>query len=341
MAPMLEAVARYLRAMRDCSYACGLVRHMRLSRLALLAVLVLVFSASIQFHRLPAAYAAPAASRSYYEHNVSTSALYDQGCSEAGTGHSGVAILDFGRPAYDSSTGAYGTVDFDGHFVQNSSILDATESYAKGWFHCKTSNTQWVQIARGTTNNCKTGTGCSGNTVPNANTAGEYWGQRVNDLNSYISAQGGANQQEGTGAFDAEPKWDTGYTSTGDFRYSYNNNTGHPLYDYGSAEPGYWTNDQLWKVSYEGDDYPFPEVYGCCHSGQISDWLNVDDWAKANNKGYYVEGVTNDYNSGSTCNSSYTADDAWTNTLARIQNDSNAYYQATIPDLTRLPCGTS
>lgn len=315
----------------------------RLRRLALLGALLLVVSALMQFSWLPVAFAAPTYIQSYYEHTVNQTDLYDQGCTEAGYGVSAVAILDFGRPAYNSSTGAYGTIDFNGSYVSNTDILYATEAYARGWYACRTSGSQTVTVGRGTSNYCNTGTNsnCT-DTVPDAETAGTYWAQRVNELNSYISANGGQGQEAGAGGMDAEPNYDPEYTKTLHFTSYYNNNTSSPFLDYGSAEPGYWSNSNLWYISFGApDDAPFPEIYGCCHSGMIQDWLTVDGWAKANNEGYSVIGVTNDYNSANTCNNTYTPDDAWNNMLSAIKNDSSAYYQSSIQYLTRLPCGTA
>lgn len=322
-------------------YALG---RLRLS-LYTLGVLTLLSSAIVAVEApLDAANAAtaPAYTFSMYEHNVGNDTLEDQGYAEGQTGTSGTVILDFGRPAYQSSTGDYGTIDFDGNFVSNSQILSAMEHYAVGWVSGSTSSNQFIDIARGTSNNQNAGScsGC-GYRVPDETSAGTSWASRVNDLSSWINSNYPGSGMFAVGAIDAEPAYDSGYTATRDFVDSYNSSTTELFVDYGSAEPGIWTDSQLFHISFNGDDVPFPEIYGCCHAGEVQDWLTVDDWGTVNKGGYFVDGVTSDYHPNTSCNGSYKPSDSWNAMLSGINNDGNATPQSTIPRLTKLECGTA
>ena len=307
--------------------------------LSLLLSVALMASAMVLLRPVEAL-AAPVHTVSIYEHTVDTGALTSQGCTAGTRGATGYNILDFGRPAY--SGGVYGTIDFNGDFVSTSSIRNAVEAYADGWYGCSGFDPT-VIIAMGTTNFCQAGSqsSCS-RRVTNETAAGADFAAKVTSIESYMNSHGYASQEVAAGAMDAEPGtgYDPNYTSTGDFTDAYNSGSSYLFLDFGSADPGFWSNDQLWRQSYRGDDFAFPEIYGCCHSGMVQDWLLVDDWAKSRSKGYVIAGVTSDYNSGNACQNYYTSAQSWSAMLNGIQNDSNAYYQSSISALTILQCNT-
>jgi hypothetical protein len=170
----------------------------------------------------PAAAAYPYVTTSHYESTTSTSTLYSQGCSAGSAGAVGSIILDFGRPAYRA--GAYGTMLFgSGGFASNVSILQGMKAFADGYWNCSPVRTQ-VIIARGTSNYCPEGSGCSLPT-PSFTAAGSYWGGRTDDLATYIANSGYSSQETSAAAVDAEPAWDPDYTSTHDFISGYNSAT--------------------------------------------------------------------------------------------------------------------
>jgi hypothetical protein len=70
----------------------------------------------------------------------------------------------------------------------------------------------------------------------------------------------------------------------------------HILWDYGSNEAGWWTNDREWYAAY-GDvpQHDFGQVYTL---GMAQDWENLAYWADTAGGGYrgfWVSGVTNQY----------------------------------------------
>jgi len=175
--------------------------------------------------------------------------------------------------------------------------------------------------------------------VPSIATAGAKLATYVEDVRTYIVDGGYDSQEAAAAGVDAEPAYDSAYTDTGSFVDNFNAGSGANMFDFGSAETGYWSNSQLYHVSWgASDDSPVPEVYGCCHASMVNEWLTIDEYAKSNSLGYSVLGVTSDYNSANSCNKTYTPDDSWNAMLAGIEGDSGAYYQSTIDYLTRLPC---
>src|SRR5438067_4838015 len=132
----------------------------------------------------------PYTTRSIYEFSVSTTALYNQGKSAGLSGATGVVILDFGRPAYYN--GAYGTIDFGGHFDSNTRILAAAEAYARGYYNNYVNGSAFLSIALGLNNSCSGSTPnppeCANpsKVPPSFYDAGFYWAQRVSDFENYI-----------------------------------------------------------------------------------------------------------------------------------------------------------
>jgi hypothetical protein len=263
----------------------------RIRRTALSLATAVAAFAALQLVLPALASAYPPTTTAYYEGTTSTTTLYNQGCSagQSLSGGNGLAVLDFGRPAY--SNGAYGTIDFNGNFETNTAILNGIKAYADGYWACSPVGGPTMNISRGTSNYCP---GCSSFGVPDYTSAGSFWAQRVNDLASYISSSGYSSQEISTGADDAEPAWDSGYTATSNFITGYTNSSNaHTLFDYGSMEGGYWTQEQAWTVAYSGYDYPLPEVYV---DGQAQEWENLSLYSVSTH-GYPMifRGVTSEY----------------------------------------------
>jgi hypothetical protein len=265
---------------------------------------------------------------------------YSQGFADASSGKSGIYILGFGHPA-EASGANYGAWDYGGHFLSNLDIATAMENYVDGWWDGKTGGTEFVSLARGTVNNCLDSC-ASQDGVPAADlpTAGEFWGNRVDGLQIYIYNHSRDSQMSPAGGIDAEPGpgYDTGYTDTKDFVDGYIGATGWTNYDWGSAEQGYWTNQNLWHISYSSNEEPLPKLTKAAHVGQANNWLAIDEWAKSNSKGYSVLATRDDYNGSSSCNNTFTPGDAWNYMLDQIQADSSAYYQSDMPYDMNRPC---
>lgn len=282
----------------------------------------------------------PFITRSYYEHTDDTTTLWNQGCDAGNAGANGLVILDFGRQAY--SNGAYGTFDFGDHFDPYGDVLAAAESYADGFWVCTPVNGPYMTIAIGTVNNCPVGHSCAyqitsydGSATPNFKTAGTHLGNYVDAFNNYITSPPSYGSQEsGSGAYDAEPGYDPDYSSTYNFTIGYNNGTGWPFFDDGSADPGVWSLDKSYYVAYGAlDDFPLPEIY---YSDLAPEWEQISNWGAANGTygRMWFEGPTVEQRDGYSCG--LTGHAAYDALLNAIQP-----YQSSMDYITDLPCYTS
>jgi hypothetical protein len=136
-----------------------------------------------------------------------------------------------------------------------------------------------------------------------------------------------------------EPAWEPGYTHTRDFVAGYNGSTTEPeaLYDYGSAEPGYWTTAEEYYVAYGAlYDFPLPEIY---YSGQPPEWEQISLWGSANGAygAVYFPGVMSQYRDGYGCG--FTPHESYDRLIAALQSHS-ATYQASLDYVTNMVCGT-
>jgi hypothetical protein len=288
----------------------------------------LVLAACLVRATTPASAAAayPYVTTSQYESTTSTSTLYNQGCSAGSAGAVGAIILDFGRPAYKA--GAYGTMLFgSGGFASNVSILQGMKAFADGYWNCSPVRTQ-VIIARGTSNYCPTGSGCS--LLPPSHTAaGSDWGGRTDDLATYIANSGYSSQETSAAAVDAEPAWDPDYTSTHDFISGYNSATSWFMFDYGSLESGYWSRAAEYYVAYTGANFPFPEIY---YSSMATSWEALELWAVANRgASMLIMGVTSEWPTPGTL----TPHEGYDAMLGELQSHASTY-QSSIDYLTRI-----
>lgn len=228
---------------------------------------------------------APGATTSHYESTTSASVLQSQGCSAA-KGPAGVVVLDFGEPEY-LGNGVYGTYDFGSTTISDSDILHAAANFALGVWDCRGSHS--ITIAIGTSN--------YGSHVSNA--AGVAWGKMVASVESYI-VNNKYNSIEGAdGAIDAETEWNS-FTTTSSFVDGYNSDkNGRWLWDYGDDTPGYWTDYDVWYISYgAGDERPLPEIY--YNADATQDWAPVAQWACSTGRHMYFEGAMAEAVSGTT-----------------------------------------
>lgn len=275
----------------------------------------------------------------------SASTIQSLGCTPGATNKSGLIILDFGKPAYRSSDGVYGTINFDGSgvFVSNAKIQTMMEDFALGWWACAGLNLN-VVIAQGV-NNCASDTNdsncghlpsCDGTNVCNPNwaTAGQNWANKTSGFSDYLNTQGFSSEEAPGAGIDAEPAYNPGYTFSQNFVDSYNSTTGCCLmYDFGAAYGGTWSNAAIYHVAYGASaDVPVPEVYTGTNgpppkSPQADEWAAVNQWATGTTPPHpamYFYGVMCTSGSGYiTCSSAYTA----------MLNDTT---QSSIPYLTKI-----
>jgi hypothetical protein len=95
----------------------------------------------------------PTATASQYENDASPAALYAQGEAAGSAGAQGMVILDFGRPAAETTLG---TITQDDTFASFPSIAAAVESYVAGYFRTAPAGLR-LHVAIGTNDSCGTG----------------------------------------------------------------------------------------------------------------------------------------------------------------------------------------
>jgi len=281
---------------------------------------------------------------SVYETGTDATTLYNQGCTAGKASQSGVVFLDFGRPAFRTSTREYGSIGFAGTFLANLDILAGMEQYAKGYMRCLPSGSSAkLSLARGTNNSCSNEdkvccpNGC-GSQPPSFTAAGNNWAIRTKNLADYLSSQGWTSHLSASAADDAEPAWDPAFTNTGNFLSGFANTYGYTytMWDYGSLEPGYWTSSQEYSVAYGYQpDVPFPEIYS---STSATQWEGLTKWAAANQKKMKFWGVLSQNVSGQSCGLSPTQ--GYDALLAALNGDPSTT-QTSIPYLTDIACGSA
>jgi hypothetical protein len=280
--------------------ACGLV--------------VLVLAADASFPSTAAGVTAmPPMTMSHYEASVDPSTLVAQGRTAGRTGVGGLAILDFGRPAVNGSTS--GTMDFGGNFISLGSISAATLNYVRGYFASAPSALHLV-VAIGTNNSCGTGQPC-GSIVCGCKfepPSFAAWGaqlaaaveQTQSAVNSLRKRSGYTDLVTVVAGDDAEPAFDPEYQNTHDLLAGYADAVGGfqpAMVDFGSADPGFWSNDQLLQVA-DGfaPDVAVPEAY---FASEVSTWASLVSYAKSRGRVLTLFGVLTNTANGYTPRAGY------------------------------------
>ena len=123
------------------------------------------------------------------------------------------------------------------------------------------------------------------------------WGQHLADTVKQLgawskgiaSANGFTDTVRIVAADDAEPAFDPGFNNTKYVMQGYAQGVGGsypPMVDYGSADPGIWSNDQLLQIANGfAPNVAMPEIY---NPSQIGEWAALVAYAKAQ----YGEDVT-------------------------------------------------
>ena len=226
---------------------------------------------------------------SHYEGSANSRTLYAQGAAAGESGSEGLAILDFGRPAVDGSVS--GTVDFHGTFVSFQAIESSTEAYVRGYFDTAPSYLH-LNVAIGTNNSCGTGQPCGGIVCgcelepPSFSAWGAQLATAVEQVQSQAtsikSLSGFTDKVTIMAGDDAEPAFDPGYQNTFDLMAGYARAVGGYLpamVDYGSADPGYWSNAQLLQIANGfSPNLAVPEVYT---QANARSWAELASYAKS------------------------------------------------------------
>jgi hypothetical protein len=204
--------------------------------------------------------------------------------------------LDFGRPASDGTSD--GTLDFARNFLSFAAISAGVENYLMGYYNDAPASTT-LDIAVGTNDSCGVDQPCGAIVCGCPEEPDSYvtWGQElaytVEQLGAWsaqVAAENGfTDTVRVVAADDAEPAFDPGYYNTYYLMQGYAQAVGGsypPMVDYGSADPGIWSDDQLLQVANGfSPNVAMPEVY---NSSQIAEWAALVAYAKAT----YGEDVT-------------------------------------------------
>jgi hypothetical protein len=236
---------------------------------------------------------------SHYEQGASATALYRQGEAAGQAGTQGIVILDFGRPASDGTSD--GTLSLARNFLSFAAINNGVENFIMGYYNYAPANTT-LDVAVGTNDSCGLYQPCGSVVCGCPYEPQNYitWGQELADtveqLGAWSAAFGSVNGFTDTvrvvAADDAEPAFDPGYNNTFYVMQGYAQVVGGsspPMVDYGSADPGIWTEDQLLQVA---NGFPpnvaMPEIYD---PGQVGEWANLVAYAQVHGVNMTVFGV--------------------------------------------------
>jgi hypothetical protein len=243
-----------------------------------------------------AAAAPVAATTSFYEQSGDPANMNLQGANAGLAGAQGIVILDFGRPASDGTSD--GTMDFGYSFLSFADIIGAVQNYIIGYYNSAPSYTT-LDVAVGTNNSCGMFQPCGAVVCgcPDEPSSYVLWGQELANVveqlgawaAQYRSANGFTDTVRVVAGDDAEPAFDPGYYNTYDLMQGYAQAVGGsypPMVDYGSADPGFWSEGQLLQVANGfAPNVAMPEIYS---ADQVSQWADLVSYAQSN----YGEAVT-------------------------------------------------
>ena len=237
----------------------------------------------------PASAAGAGPTTSHYETNASPASLYLQGEAAGQAGIQGIVILDFGRPASNGTSD--GMFDFARNFLLFGAVGTGVESYISGYYNYAPANTT-LDVAVGTNNSCGLYQPCRGIMCGCPDEPGNYitWGQELAhtvELLGLWSAQfravnGFSDTVRVVAGDDAEPAFDPGFNNTEFVMQGYAQAVGgsYPaMVDFGSADPGFWSEDQLYQVANGfSPNVAMPEIY---NTNVIPEWAALVAYAKA------------------------------------------------------------
>lgn len=217
----------------------------------------------------------PPLTTSRYMVTVDPNILYNEGCKQGAAHQAGVVVLDFGQPWYQKGT--YGSVLFNNDFASLSQIATASESFLQGFWDCTPYNGPFITLALGTSN-------YHGKTTY---AHGQAWALAVNQVGSWITAQGFISQETVAGASDMELGWNSvtatrawadGYASKHQyFYYDYGDAAGCPqsaTTGNGSCNHGWRQSDVVYLAWNEESALPLPEIH-TNNGSQAHQWYSL------------------------------------------------------------------
>src|ERR1700677_3731569 len=216
---------------------------------------------------------------SYYESTTDSATLFAQGEAAGEAGAQGLVILDYGRPAV--ADGVAGTMDYSGTFDSLAAIGAATETYVQGYFDTAPSYLH-LDVAIGTNDSCGPGQPCGDVVCGCSDEPPSFsaWGAQLAAEVEQVQEGADASQAQSgftdvvtiDGGEEAEPAFDPEYKNTYDLLACYAgavNGYLPAMIDFGSADPGYWSEAQLLQVA---DGFPpdvaVPEMYSATDGAQ-------------------------------------------------------------------------
>jgi len=233
----------------------------------------------------------PPVTVSRYLGQAGTDVFERYGCKQAQemqAGQDGVAVLLFGKPAYNSSTEQYGTklLNNSNTFTSTVDISRSAELWVEGFWRCKQPNNSRITLAIGTSN--------SGLTSEISHRHAEAWAALVDDVAEYVKSKkyperitiaAASNIELNWSPPDIARGWVLTYTITAHQRlYVIGDCSGCPY----SERPGWvpdnnWTQEDIWYVNWGAyRSYPIPEVYNEW-GVSAAQWQAVARWAVDNN----------------------------------------------------------
>jgi hypothetical protein len=226
---------------------------------------------------------------SFYEKSASTTALFRQGQAAGQADAQGIIILDFGRPASDGTSD--GTLDFSREYLSFADISAGVENFIMGYYDTAPPQTT-LDVAVGTNDSCGLYQPCGAIVCGCPYEPENYitWGQElaytVEQLGGWsaqvASSNGFTDTVRVVAGDDAEPAFDPGFYNTYYVMQGYTQVVGGsypPMVDFGSADPGIWSNDQLLQVANGfSPNVAMPEIY---NANQIGEWAALVAYAKA------------------------------------------------------------
>lgn len=206
----------------------------------------------------------PRATTSRYVVTRDWNTLWNQGCNQARSGESGIVVLDFGDPDYNTDTRRYGTklLGWSRPFVSVDEIWSLTAQFLQGYANASCNPTgKHIYLAVGTNNN--------GTKVTREH--GIAWAQLVENVHQTITYPPSlADKVTAAGAIDAEIGWNSatitrawvdGYKSITSRRYYNFGDCAGCNYPTGVPSNG-WTWNDVWYISYGAlPAYPLPLIY--------------------------------------------------------------------------------
>lgn len=249
----------------------------------------------------PASNKPPPYSTSFYMNTKNPQVYYNIGCDHgkrdknlAGIQDS-IIVLDFGMPTDDDD--GYGANMFGYGPILLNEIEVVVEEVAVGYLACVGSDTtSHLRIGVGTNNYMTSARIATFNYYMHA----RYWAKMVNNINTWLKAEGFFSRVDAAGASDLELGWNTP-TNTRAWVDGYDSSNSYPFYDYGDAQgcptrdyphwscdPEPWSQEDLWYVSFGvGPAYPLPLIYA-------TNGVNAEQWALLSLYAYQTHGVRMD-----------------------------------------------